>query len=135
TTRDLLRETARLGEWAVRLVDSAGERELESAGGLERLGQDLGRRERAAADLTIWLQPPGAPEPPAVLPGERRVVLPSRGDLPGSSSDALRPLDQPREARERIEAVLHAELRLPKRAWRPGAGVRLELPRGSGSAG
>lgn len=126
TTRDLLRESALLGEWSVRLVDSAGDRVLEGTHEVERAGQDLGRRERGTADLTLWLLPPGAPEPPPLAAGERRVVIPSRGDLEGAAPDALRPLEQPDAARERIASVLRAELGLPSRAWTPGAGVRLE---------
>lgn len=126
TTRDLLRETAQLGDWAVRLVDSAGDRALGADLDVERAGQDLGRRERGTADLTLWLQPPGAPEPPPEEPGERRVVLASRGDHPAAEAGALQPLERPTEARERIVELLRRELDLPPRAWTPGAGVRIE---------
>jgi len=125
TTRDLLRETAQLGEWAVQLVDSAGARSLESGHEVERAGQDLGRRERGTADLTIWLQPPSGPEPPALAAGEHRVIVASRGDLPGAAPDALRVLEDPSAARGRIASLLRAELDLPEQPWTPGAGVRL----------
>jgi tRNA modification GTPase len=126
TTRDLLRETAQLGAWAVQLVDSAGDRDLVPSQAVERAGQDLGRRERAAADLTVWLQPPNAPEPPALEVGERRVIVAGRGDLPAAAPGALRALEDPGAARDRIARLLCAELGLPEQPWTPGAGVRLE---------
>lgn len=122
TTRDLLREPAVLGEWPVLLVDSAGER--AGAGDVERLGQRRGRGERARADLVLWLAPPGA-TPPARGAEERRVVVPSRGDLAGAPPDALRPLEDPVGARERVAALVRAAFDLPDRAWTPGAAVRL----------
>lgn len=125
TTRDLLRETAQLGEWAVQLVDSAGDRELEPGHAVERAGQDLGRRERRAADLTIWLRPPGSPAPPELQAGERRVVIASRGDLGTSDLGSLRPLEDPAGARKQIAETLRSELNLPEHPWVPGASVRL----------
>ena len=129
TTRDLLREPTQLAGWPVWLIDSAGDRELAAASSAgqspEVVGQALGRRERATADLTLWLQPPGAPAPPAPADGEVRVVVPSRGDLPEAAPDALRPLEDPEEARQRVAALLREACDLPTRAWVPGAGVRL----------
>lgn len=128
TTRDLLREPAVLGEWPVLLVDSAGER--AGADKVERVGQRRGRSERARADLVLWLAPPSATAPPAA-DGERRVVVPSRGDLPGAAPDALRPLEDPAGARARIAAILREAFDLPESAWTPGAGVRLEESSGT----
>lgn len=125
TTRDLLRETALLGAWSIELVDSAGDRALAEDHAVERAGQELGRRARAAADLTIWLQPPGTSDPPPASEGERRVVVASRGDLPGAAADALRPLEQPHAARDRIASLVRSTLRLPEHPWSPGRGVRL----------
>ncbi len=131
TTRDAVRERIRLGDYAVELFDTAGERELDGGAEgspIEAAGQALALELRRAADLVLWLVPPGAAPPPA-LPGQR--TLRSRADLlPVGSSRSDEPtlsvLRAPERARELVERVVHAALELPCQGWNPGAGVPFE---------
>jgi len=125
TTRDAVEETVLLGRYAVRLCDTAGERDADAAGPaaeVERAGQALAHRLAAQADLVLWLAPPGAPAPAA---GGRapRAVLCARGDLPASAGAGLRPLEEPLRARADVERAFHGALDLPAEPWTPGAAV------------
>lgn len=133
TTRDVLVERVQLGAYAADVCDTAGDRDLERAGAgrdLERAGQELGRRARGAADLVLWLRPPGAPEPPAAAGsgGPALRVLPSRCDeLPpevrASLSEPIAALAEPAAARAAVERAFHGALGLAPDPWRPGAAV------------
>ncbi len=137
TTRDALVEPCVLAGLEVLLVDTAGTREQaesDAAAAIERLGQELGRAERAAADVVFELVPPGGAEP---LEGGAYRRLPSRGDLtregapsgleqegkPGASA-ALAPLEDAEGARERVAAELFDALGLVE----PVALGRAEVP-------
>lgn len=54
TTRDLLRETVRLGDVQLELVDTAGLH--ESADAVERLGMERARQQAEQADLVVWVR-------------------------------------------------------------------------------
>lgn len=131
TTRDAVRERIRLGDLAVELFDTAGERDLpadEEEGSIEAAGQALAAELRRAADLVLWLAPPGAPLPPP-LHGQR--VLRSRADLAPAPPGAPDPPSisvrcAPERACEVVAGVVHAALELPRQAWTPGAGVPFE---------
>lgn len=124
TTRDAVAERVLLGEYAVDLVDTAGEREMGDSTGPEVEGQRLARELAARSDLVLWLDPVRGPSlaPPA-LAHVRRVH--SRADeVPGSAAGAsLSALRDPLAARAIVEELLHESLRLPRDPWHPGAAV------------
>lgn len=85
-TRDVLSAHARLGEWPIELLDTAGERELDSAtptASLEQAGQALARGALAAADWVVRLWPGDSRAPPARTdsPPRNEVWIESRADL------------------------------------------------------
>jgi len=122
TTRDAVRERARLGAYAVELVDTAGERELGGADDeVERAGQALARRLGAEAELVLYLRPPGAPAPTALPPGA--LVVHSRADEGRAPEPALSALREPERARAQVSELFHGALRLPRAPWRAGEGV------------
>jgi tRNA modification GTPase len=131
TTRDAVRERVQLGAYAVELFDSAGERALGAGeeGTVERAGQTLAAELRRAADLVLWLVPPGG-ETPRELPPRTRLVR-SCADLARAGS-ARGPWPEisaklaPSAARARVEELVHAALELPRDPWVPGAGVPFE---------
>jgi tRNA modification GTPase len=133
TTRDAVRERVHLGAYAVDLYDSAGERALEGSGAhssSERAGQALAAELRRAADLVLWLVPPGH-EPPRAEPTRTRIVRScadlERADSPRSDGPRISARFAPAEARSRVEELVHAALGLPLDPWIPGAGVPFEL--------
>jgi tRNA modification GTPase len=137
TTRDLLRERAQLGAWPVVLVDTAGERELDSArldpgaqAWIEGIGQGLARAAREAADLVLWLEPcdpQGAVA--SIRPVEGRTATIPVGTFADLVPLAARPAfavdarHEPSAARKRISFEFRERLRLPEDPWIPGAGV------------
>jgi tRNA modification GTPase len=134
TTRDALRARARLGAYAIDLVDTAGERALEgddARSALERAGQELSRDLCSTADLVLWLTGAGSAEPS--LAGRRALlrVITSCADrlTPAERERAPLPisvLEAPDQARLACSAVLLEALALPERPWRPGEGVPFE---------
>lgn len=126
TTRDAVVERVMLGHYAFELVDTAGERASE-ADDLEREGQRLGQRLRAAADLVLWLSPVDRPVPPPVERDGRWIVLQSRADLGGvPSPHSLSARAAPEAARALVAARLREALRVPEDPWQPGALVALD---------
>lgn len=126
TTRDVLRERARLGEWPVEFVDTAGERATaaDAHGAVERAGQALARGAAAHADVVLWLLPPDA-EPPANSPAHWRVLGTHADRVPRSA--AISALADPRGACARVRAIVGAALGWPEHAWTSGAAVPWEL--------
>jgi len=125
TTRDLLREPARLGAWPLVVFDGAGAREVEGAGTaalVEGRGQALVERVARAVDVVLWLAPPGSEAPPAPA-GVPQVPLPSRGDLAPEDAERLRPREDPAAALTRIQAVLSEVLGWRAEPWSPGCPV------------
>jgi len=140
TTRDTLAAPLALGDWIVRLVDTAGERDLGStqSGAVEVEGQLLGRELSARAELTLELVdyqsltseswPDPAPEP-----GKR--VLVSRADAlsgdPAASrgKPAISALRDPEHARSLVGDLILEGLGCTDREarWQPGRAVPLEL--------
>jgi hypothetical protein len=140
TTRDTLAAPLALGDWIVRLVDTAGERDLGSAerGAVEVEGQLLGRELSAQAELTLELVdyqsltseswPDPAPEP-----GKR--VLVSRADAlsgdPAASRGkaAISALRDPEHARTLVGDLILEGLGCTGREarWQAGRAVPLEL--------
>jgi tRNA modification GTPase len=129
TTRDVVRERVHLGAYVVDLYDTAGARELGSTSPddeLERAGQDLGTALGRAADLVLWLVPPGAE---ARAPESSWCLLRSRADEAGQATDglpALSALRAPEAARAEVGALVHSRLGLLAEPWMPGAGVPFE---------
>jgi tRNA modification GTPase len=132
TTRDAVRERIRLGAYAFELVDTAGERALDAAdgeagteAGVERAGQVLARDLRRAADLVLWMCPPGSDPPERLAPHE--LVLWSRADeLAQPREPSLAALADPHGARAVVETVVLDALGLPAEPWEPGSPVPFE---------
>ncbi len=85
-TRDVLSASAWLGHWPVKLLDTAGERDLRSHGAasqLERAGQALGACASAEADWVVRLWPADGSPPPARTDStpQHEVWIESRADL------------------------------------------------------
>jgi tRNA modification GTPase len=132
TTRDLLCEPARIGDWPILLCDTAGERALDPrwpARGVEAQGQELGRGARRSADVVLWLESMG--EPPTAAPANA-LLLATRADLapqsaPRAASQAqLAAGPDPLGAARQVGEILRRALRLPESAHQPGAGVPFE---------
>ncbi len=136
TTRDVICEPARLGDWPVLVFDTAGERKLgprDLAQSVEAAGQALGRRARDAAEVVLWLCPADgdAPPPPAgAIAITTRADLARRTRLETASLHPERPSlaagPDPFAAVQVVGRVIRAVLDLPERAWEPGAGVPFE---------
>ncbi|HEX6885452.1 MAG TPA: GTPase [Planctomycetota bacterium] len=131
TTRDVVRERARLGELVVELHDTAGMRALlpdDPGGSVERAGQALARAGWAEAELVLWLAPAGSSEAPPPLPHLR--VLHSLADLdPGREARAhpsLSVLTAPDAARATVERVVLEALGVPREPWPQGTAVPFE---------
>lgn len=133
TTRDVLFARARLGAYAVRLYDTAGERDLRDAtsraASVERAGQARARNEGERADLVLWLDPLGRAS--AHVSPSRVAVIVSRADERAESRrDAELPSISVREAaaaaRRTVVDLFHSSLRLPREPWSPGAAVPFE---------
>ena len=128
TTRDVICEAARLGDWPVLVFDTAGERALGRdalANSIEAAGQALGRRARDNAELVLWLCPADAAAAPTPA---RAVAISTCADLARTTSSrpALAAGPDPRGAVLVVERVVRETLDLPERAWEPGAGVPFE---------
>ena len=143
TTRDAVRERISLGEYAVDLVDTAGERDLgtDAVAKVEHAGQLLGRSLRGAADLVLWLEPlsrpPGAHDSDrasltdpgvdgdvpirAAVPERLRRTLTSRADELSADERSLArtPISStdPNGMRRVVDEVVHDALALPREPW------------------
>ncbi len=140
TTRDVVRERARLGAWPIELCDAPGERASAGAASaareLELAGLRLARELAREAELVVWLSPaPGDPiEPPRDLcaaAGERLVAVTSCADrLRAHQREARRPwlsaLCDPAQAAGTLEDLFRRALGLPGDPWSPGAPVPFE---------
>jgi len=132
TTRDLLCEAARVGDWPILLFDTAGERALDAADlaqQVEAAGQQLARGARAAAELVLWLEPAdGEPQPAPA--GSLRIL--TRADLAPAGVEragvaaVVAAGPDPLGAAARVGDLLRRALELPSRAHEPGAGVPFE---------
>ncbi|HIF40270.1 MAG TPA: hypothetical protein EYQ74_04140 [Planctomycetes bacterium] len=142
TTRDTLAAPLALDDWVVRLVDTAGVRDLGSTakGAVEAEGMRLGRELSARAELTLelvdyqGLSPDTWPDP-APEPGRR--VLVSRADamseeLAASNGKlAISALRDPEHARALVGDLILEGLGCTGREarWQADRGVPLELER------
>ncbi|MFN0242805.1 MAG: GTPase [Planctomycetota bacterium] len=133
TTRDVLYARARLGAYAIRLYDTAGERDLRgassSSASVERGGQARARNESERADLVLWLDPLG--RAPAPVSPSRVVVILSRADERAETRrDTALPSISARDAaaaaRRTVADLFHSSLHLPREPWSPGAAVPFE---------
>jgi len=140
TTRDTIAAPLALDQWVVRLVDTAGEREVGSSGSgsVEVEGQRLGRELAARAELTLELidfqsLPAETWPDPAPEPGRR--VLVSRADALSEDPAALdarvaiSALRAPEQARALVGDLILEGLgcQNPEAHWQTGAAVPLEL--------
>lgn len=119
TTRDLVREEAQLGPWPILLVDSAGLR--AQAGTLEAEGQRLALAERERADWVLWVDP-RAEGGRAAPSGATWIRSQCAMDLP----HAVRALEDPQQARQRIRELFERERGLSAQPWEPGEFVPLD---------
>lgn len=131
TTRDVVRERARLGELVVELHDTAGLRALDPAAPespVERAGQALARAGWAEAELVLWLAPAGSRADPPGLPHLR--VLHSLADLDPLRERRAHPslsvLAAPDAARATVERVVLEALGVPREPWPAGTAVPFE---------
>lgn len=122
TTRDLVREEARLGPWPVLLIDSAGLRATNES--VEQAGQERVRELLAEGgtqiDWVLWVDPRadgGRNAPPGA------VWI--RSQSKSSAANAVQALEQPEQARARIRALFEASFALPSEPWQPGSFVPL----------
>ena len=140
TTRDTIAAPLALGDWIVRLVDTAGERDPGSTGrgDAEVEGQRLGRELSARAELTLELVDyqglsPGSWPDPTPEPGRR--VLVSRADALSGDPVALdgklfiSALRDPEHARALVGDLILEGLGCtgPEAGWQAGRAVPLEL--------
>lgn len=91
TTRDVVRERARLGAYPILLTDTAGERESPGASPgdlLERASQRQALRARRAAELVLWLARVDAPHASPLDPEARSLL---RGASPGGAQSSFAP--------------------------------------------
>jgi tRNA modification GTPase len=135
TTRDVVVERAQLGEWPVRIADTAGERELAGSGPIARIeseGQRLARELREEADLVLECRPAGVADDASREPlAPRTVRIETLADLaPASSPSAPRvsATAAPREAVATIERVVLATLGIPRRFWTPREPLAFDPP-------
>lgn len=131
TTRDVVRERARLGELVVELHDTAGMRALapgDPGDQVERAGQALARAGWVEAELVLWLAPAGSPEVPPPLP--HLLVLHSLADLDPARERRAQPslsaLTAPDEARATVERAVLEALGVPREPWPGGTPVPFE---------
>lgn len=127
TTRDVVEELVRIGEYRIRLVDAAGEpdgtsRQDAAGEDLERRGVALARRERERADLVLWLVPAGAAGPP---PPPGACLVRTRADeCPrAQAKGAICALRDPLGAARRVSAVIARRLELAPEPWQPARAV------------
>lgn len=116
TTRDLLRETVRVGDIELTLVDTAGLRETEDA--IEREGIRRARAELARADLALVVvdaRSPADADPVLAGLGElpHRLVIHNKADLldgaaPGGAGEALRVSARDGRGLDALEAAINA---------------------------
>jgi tRNA modification GTPase len=137
TTRDAVRSRARLGAYAVDLVDTAGARDASGrAEAVEREGQAQGLGEAALADVIFWLSPTGRGEaslenlPGENLPGRAAIVrFATKSDTafgagPGDTDPGLQAIsthEDPVGTREIVESAFRAALELPEAPWLAGS--------------
>jgi tRNA modification GTPase len=87
TTRDAIEAHAALDGWPVRLVDTAGVRDVDDR--IERLGVEVSRRWLDAADLVLWCEELAEEcRPDLALPAGRLLHVSTKSDL--NPSAALR---------------------------------------------
>lgn len=86
TTRDTLEETVQLGEFSLRLVDTAGIRNTRDM--VEQMGVDRARKQAEQADLILFVVDASRPlteddrQILSFLEGKRGLVLLNKSDLP-----------------------------------------------------
>lgn len=129
TTRDAVLERARLGAYAVDLVDTAGERDPGRGpwAEVEAAGQALAAELRGGADLVLLLVPVDAPPPGGATP-PRTTLLRTCADRAGVPSDgpSVSALRDPEGASLAVAALFRDALGLPEEPWTPGAAVPFE---------
>lgn len=144
TTRDVVRERARLEGWPLELWDTPGELEADAPArrgrDLEAAGLALARELERSADWILWLAPPEAPQSEPMGGAAPCSVFASRAD---ERTDAPRhPLAagvDPAGAVRAVAARFRERFALPASAWHPGRGTpfvarQLELLRAARAA-
>jgi len=122
TTRDAIGADLTLGPYALRLVDTAGQRDVHGGGDadVERAGQAVARALVQGADVVLRLARSGDAAPGALEPARRSVSFGTCADLVHGVDPAAWPPGvigvsvAPAESRARVEAALRAALGLPE---------------------
>lgn len=90
TTRDVVEESVRLGDWLLRLADTAGLRDTQDP--VEKIGVERTRNRLESAALVLAVFDGSAPLTPedeelcAMLEGKQAIVLCNKQDLPGQGT-------------------------------------------------
>ncbi|MEL6716403.1 MAG: GTPase, partial [Planctomycetota bacterium] len=114
TTRDTVVGRADLGGWPVVLVDTAGERDADASGAVERAGQSLAREVAGRADLELRLFPAERGGRATLRgPALRTRAAEALGGRPdGWPADAIAAVEFPEHAVRRVGEVLRRALGL-----------------------
>jgi tRNA U34 5-carboxymethylaminomethyl modifying GTPase MnmE/TrmE len=134
TTRDVIGERALFGAYPVWLLDTAGERALDTRSErtfeVERAGQERARVARESADLVLWLEPAtlGAKRVTSVAslpPFVHLASLLDRLDAAASESIAngFSVHADPEGARALVVRLFLRQFDLPENPWHPGTAV------------
>lgn len=131
TTRDVVREVVRLGAWPVELWDTPGERTAAAprspALELEQAGLELAHGLERAAQLVLWLCPPGERPPEPARFAADLLVLDSRADeRPAPRGAAISAHSDPEGAVREVARRFRERYDLPSAPWSAGQAVPFE---------
>jgi hypothetical protein len=131
TTRDVVRERVRLEAWPIELWDTPGERVHPAAPSraleLEQAGLELSRALERAAQLVLWLNPPGQQPPDPARFGTELLVLECRADERGAAHGAaISALIDPAGAVREVARRFRERFDLPPAPWVSGQAVPFE---------
>lgn len=131
TTRDVVRESVRLGAWPVELWDTPGERSPAAppspALELEQAGLELACELERDAQLVLWLCPPGGRPPDPARFATDLLVLDSRADeRPAPRGAAISALGDPQGAVREVARRFRERFDLPQAPWVAGQAVPFE---------
>ncbi len=140
TTRDLVRESVRLGGFVIDLWDSAGLRPLDPSpvparaiDAVERAGIRAALEFVERADLVLWLVPLGADAERVLPPGAQRGanwrVIRTHADAGEERAWPEQGISVPQRAQaaaQRVQELIAAGLQLQPTLWTQGQGVPFE---------